>query len=89
MNLAYISSYKDSRKKLQRIDREKIVEALVKNYLKDLKKYLGLDLGTKTLGVAISDSTLLIASFYKNLLLWQYRWSVKRSLKYYWKREHF
>ncbi len=30
-------------------------------------KYLGLDLGTKTLGVAISDSTLLIASFYKNL----------------------
>lgn len=36
-DLAYISSYKDSRKKLQRIDREKIVEALVKNYLKDLK----------------------------------------------------
>lgn len=36
-DLAYISSYKDSRKKLQRIDREKIVEALVKNYLKDLQ----------------------------------------------------
>ena len=36
-DLAYISSYKDSRKKLQRIDREKIVEALVKHYLKDLK----------------------------------------------------
>ena len=36
-DLTYISSYKDSRKKLQRIDREKIVEALVKNYLKDLK----------------------------------------------------
>lgn len=36
-DLAYISSYKDSRKKIQRIDREKIVEALVKNYLKDLK----------------------------------------------------
>ena len=30
-------------------------------------RYLGLDLGTKTLGVALSDQTLLIASFYKNI----------------------
>ncbi len=30
-------------------------------------KYLGLDLGTKTCGVAISDKTLLIASFYENI----------------------
>ena len=29
-DLAYISSYKDARKKLQRIDREKIIEALLK-----------------------------------------------------------
>lgn len=36
-DLAYISSYKDARKKLQRIDREKIIEALLKNYLKDVK----------------------------------------------------
>ena len=36
-DLAYISSYKDARKKLQRIDREKIIEALLKNYLKDIK----------------------------------------------------
>ena len=30
-------------------------------------KYLGLDLGKKTLGLAISDRTGLIASFYKSL----------------------
>lgn len=30
-------------------------------------KYLGLDLGKKTLGLAISDRTGLIASFYKNI----------------------
>lgn len=30
-------------------------------------RYLGLDLGTKTLGVAISDKTGMIASFYKNI----------------------
>jgi len=30
-------------------------------------KYLGLDLGSKTLGIAISDSTKTIASIYKTL----------------------
>ena len=30
-------------------------------------RYIGLDLGTKTLGIAISDRTGLIASFYKTL----------------------
>lgn len=30
-------------------------------------RYLGLDLGTKTLGVAISDKTNMIATFYKVL----------------------
>ena len=30
-------------------------------------RYLGLDLGTKTLGIAISDRTGLIASFYDSL----------------------
>lgn len=30
-------------------------------------KYLGLDLGTKSLGLALSDRTGLIASFYKNI----------------------
>lgn len=30
-------------------------------------RYLGLDLGTKTLGIAISDKTGLIASFYKSI----------------------
>ena len=32
-DLAYISNYKKSRNKIQKIDREKIVEALLKNYL--------------------------------------------------------
>lgn len=30
-------------------------------------KYLGLDLGTKTLGLSLSDRTGTIASFYKNI----------------------
>lgn len=30
-------------------------------------RYLGLDLGTKTLGVALSDKSGFIASFYKNI----------------------
>ncbi len=36
-DLAYISSYKDARKRIQKIDRDKIIEALLKNYLKDVK----------------------------------------------------
>jgi len=36
-DLAYISSYKDARKKLQKLEREKILEALLKNYLKEEK----------------------------------------------------
>ena len=30
-------------------------------------RYLGLDLGTKTLGLALSDKTGLVASFYKSI----------------------
>ena len=36
-DLGYISSYKDSRKKIQKLDREKIIEALLKYYLKEVK----------------------------------------------------
>lgn len=36
-DLGYISSYKDSRKKIQKLEREKILEALLKYYLKDVK----------------------------------------------------
>ena len=36
-DLGYISSYKDSRKKIGRLEREKIIEALLKYYLKDVK----------------------------------------------------
>lgn len=34
-DLAYISSYKDARKKMANLDREKIIEALLKNYLSE------------------------------------------------------
>ena len=34
-DIGYISSYKDCRKKIQKLDREKILEALLKYYLKD------------------------------------------------------
>ena len=36
-DLGYISSYKDSRKKIQKLEREKIIEALLKYYLMDVK----------------------------------------------------
>ncbi|MGM9878636.1 MAG: IreB family regulatory phosphoprotein [Bacilli bacterium] len=36
-DLGYISSYKDSRKKIGRLEREKIIEALLKYYLKDVQ----------------------------------------------------
>ena len=36
-DLGYISSYKDARKKMQKLEREKILEALLKYYLKDVK----------------------------------------------------
>lgn len=32
-DLAYISSFKDARKKMSSLDREKIIEALLKNFL--------------------------------------------------------
>lgn len=33
-DLGYISSYKEARKKIQKLDRTKILEALVRDYLK-------------------------------------------------------
>ena len=41
---------------------EKIVNTILV-----MKKIVGLDLGTKSLGLALSDRTGLIASFYKNI----------------------
>ncbi len=34
-DIGYISNYKDARKKIQKIDREQIVEVLLNEYLKD------------------------------------------------------
>ncbi len=35
-DLGYISSYKDARRKIQKLERDKIIEALLKYYLKDV-----------------------------------------------------
>lgn len=35
-DISYISNYKDSRNIIKKIEREKIVETLIKNYLSDL-----------------------------------------------------
>lgn len=35
-DLAYISSYKNARGKMQKLEREKIIEAILKYYLKDI-----------------------------------------------------
>ena len=36
-DLGYISSYKDARNKIQKLEREKVIEALLKYYLKDVQ----------------------------------------------------
>ena len=36
-DLGYISSYKDARSKIQKLERDKIIEALLKYYLKDVQ----------------------------------------------------
>ena len=36
-DLGYISSYKDARKKMQKLDRETVLEALLKYYLRDVQ----------------------------------------------------
>lgn len=36
-DLGYISSYKDARKRIQKLERDKIIEALLKYYLKDVQ----------------------------------------------------
>ena len=36
-DLGYISSYKDARSRLQKLERDKIIEALLKYYLKDVQ----------------------------------------------------
>lgn len=35
-DLAFISNYKDARKKIQKLERDKIIESLVRYYLKDI-----------------------------------------------------
>ena len=56
---AYISSHKNARNIIQQIERDEIIEELVKSYL--MERVLGLDLGSRTCGIAMSDALGMIA----------------------------
>ena len=59
---AYISSYQGARNKIQQIERDEIIEVLLEKFIESKKmKTLGLDLGTRTLGIAISDALGMMA----------------------------
>ena len=60
----YITNYNGARDKILTLDRAKVLEVIV---LRKLMKCLGMDLGSKTLGLATSDKLGLIASPYKTL----------------------
>ena len=65
----YITSYKNARSLIMKVDRDEIVEELLKNYISSnkweqagsAKRIMGLDFGSKTVGVAISDELLITA----------------------------
>lgn len=53
---AYIPRHNDARNLILKHERDEIIEELVKSYLgKIIMRLLGLDVGSKTVGVAISD----------------------------------
>ena len=57
----YITSYKGARSMIMKVERDELVEELLKEYIKNrswgesLMRILGLDYGSKTVGVAVSD----------------------------------
>ena len=56
----YITSYKGARSMIMKVERDELVEELLKEYIKQilgesLMRILGLDYGSKTVGVAVSD----------------------------------
>ena len=57
----YITSYKGARSMIMKVERDELVEELLKEYIKkqilgeSLMRILGLDYGSKTVGVAVSD----------------------------------
>ena len=65
----YITSHKGARSLIMRAERDEIIEVFLEDYIeKNLKEYyvcilkiMGLDYGSVTVGVAISDSMLLTA----------------------------
>ena len=63
----YITSYKGARSMIMKVERDELVEELLKEYIKNsnlgepLMRVLGLDYGSKTVGVAVSDPLGLTA----------------------------
>ena len=57
----YITSYNGARSLVMKVERDEIVEELLKAYIRhelsveDMMRIMGLDYGTKTVGVAVSD----------------------------------
>ena len=57
----YITSHNNARSIINKVERDDIIEALLENYIETrlnrgiMRRILGLDYGTKTVGVALSD----------------------------------
>ena len=59
----YITSFKGARSLIMKVERDELVEELLKEYIKNesWKRIMGLDYGSKTVGVAVSDALGLTA----------------------------
>ena len=64
----YITSYKGARSTIMKVERDELVEELLKEYIKNeswkrglAMRIMGLDYGSKTIGVAVSDPLGLTA----------------------------
>ena len=64
----YITSYKNARSMIMKVERDELVEELLKEYIKTehgnrskKERALGLDYGSKTVGVAVSDGLRITA----------------------------
>ncbi len=62
----YITSHKDARSLIMKIEQDELVEELLRYILRNSKgieritmRIMGLDYGSKTVGVAVSDALLL------------------------------
>ncbi len=56
---AYVTSHNDARSKIRTLERDELLEELVRSYLEkreqEMKRYMSLDIGDRTIGIAVSD----------------------------------